>query len=785
MKFIKNVSLKWIVISVLLLIWFFSLPSPLFKDPLSLVLLDKDEQLLGARIAKDGQWRFPETDTLPSHFIDCITTFEDKRFFSHFGFDPIGFARAMQQNIKSGEIVSGGSTLTMQVIRLSRKGKSRTVFEKIIEIFLATRLELTYSKEEILKLYATYAPFGGNVVGLETAAWRYFGRAPDLLTWSEHATLAVLPNAPSLIHFGRNRKALFDKRNRLLDRLLQNGKIDSLTCELSKEEPLPEKPFPLPQLAPHLLDQIHKKFSKSKKAKVQTNIDARLQQQVNGIIDRHHNHLKFNEIHNAAAIILDVETGNTITYVGNAPNAGNQHGKSVDIITAPRSTGSILKPFLYALALEDGLITPEQILTDVPIAYGDYQPENYKRTYDGMASAKTSIARSLNIPMVNLLHEYSVPKFHSGLQKLGLTTINRPPEHYGLSLILGGAEATLEEVTGVYARMARGVVPPPVPLKGAPNGLKKDENFSTKDLQRRAPFRGTGGISAAANYHTLSAMREVERPTESGDWERFGGSQQIAWKTGTSFGFRDAWAVGVTAKYAVGVWVGNADGEGRPGLVGVKAAAPILFDIFEKLPHSDWFDPPYDEMIQLPICKNSGMRALDICPRDTQWIIPAAQKAEGCTFHKLVHLDPTEQFQVTNQCVASSEIIHKGWFVLPPVPEYYYKQKNPDYKPLPKFKEGCAGQSTGQPMQLIYPLPNSKILLPIDLDGSLKSTVFKAAHREENSTIYWHLDKQFVGQTSIFHHLELKPEPGEHQITLVDEQGGRLVRRFEVISRDE
>ncbi len=769
MNHFKRHRRKWIVISVLLIVWFFSLPRQLFKDPLSLVLLDKSEQLLGARIATDGQWRFPQIDTLPAQFIDCITTFEDKRFFNHFGFDPIGFGRAMKQNIKAGEIVSGGSTLSMQVIRLSRKGKSRTVFEKVIEIFLATRLELTYSKEEILKLYATYAPFGGNVVGLETAAWRYFGRAPELLTWSEHATLAVLPNAPSLIHFGRNRKALFEKRNRLLDRLLQNGKIDSLTCELSKEEELPAKPFRLPQLAPHLLDQIHKEFGKSQKAKVRTDINAQLQKQVNKTIDRHYNQLKFNEIHNAAAIVIDVETGSIIAYVGNVINAGKEHGRSVDIITAPRSTGSILKPFLYALALEEGLITPEQLLTDVPIAYGDYQPENYQRTYDGMASAKTSIARSLNIPMVNLLHKYSVPKFHSGLQQLGLTTINRVPEHYGLTLILGGAEATLGEITKVYAKMAQGVKPPREPLNGQGNISYHKKNI----------------LSPAANYHTLSAMREVERPTESGDWERFGGSQQIAWKTGTSFGFRDAWAVGVTAKYAVGIWVGNADGEGRPGLVGVKAAAPILFDIFEKLPHADWFDPPYDEMIQMPICKNSGMRALDICSRDTQWIIPAAQKADGCTFHKLVHLDASEQFQVTNQCVASSEMIHKGWFVLPPVPEYYYKQKNPDYKALPKFKEGCVGQSTGQPMQLIYPLPNSKILLPIDLDGTLKSTVFKAAHREESSTIYWHLDEQFVGQTSIFHHLELKPEPGGHQITLVDEQGSRLTRRFEVTGRSE
>lgn len=819
MTLIKKHRRKLLGFALLLLVWFFSLPNPLFKDPLSTILLDREGDLLGARIAADGQWRFPKVENVPQKFTDCITTFEDKRFFNHLGVDPIGFARAMQQNIRAGEIVSGGSTLTMQVIRLSRKGKSRTVFEKLIEFWLATRLELTYSKEEILKLYATYAPFGGNVVGLETASWRYFARPPKLLTWSEHATLAVLPNAPSLIHVGRNRKALFEKRNRLLDRLFEAGKIDSITCVLSKEETLPEKPFRLPQFAPHLLDRVYLlspnrpkgetfggsvsdwqvapgRIGKEGKSRFRTTINPNLQKQVTELANRRHNSLKANEIHNLATIVIEVETGEIIAYLGNAPNAGRANGEAVDIIRAPRSTGSILKPFLYAQMLDDGAILPEELINDIPVVFSGYSPENYRYTYDGIVSAKRAVSRSLNVPLVNMLQSFGVEKFHSGLQKIGLTTINRSPDHYGLSLILGGAEANLEEVTSAYASMAR-----TLSHFGENDGeylkndwrkshfLQKQSNNLSRtrfgnQRQSRATIKQSTALSAAAIYHTFEAMREVERPNESGEWERFGGSRQIAWKTGTSFGFRDAWAVGVTPKYAVGVWVGNADGEGRPGLVGVQAAAPILFDIFSLLPQkNEWFDPPFDEMIELPICRESGMRALDICPKDTVWVIASGQKAATCSFHKLIHLAANEDLQVTSKCESPDAMRHIAWFMLPPVQEHFFKNKNPEYRSLPPFRAGCKSDLTDAPMQLIYPLPNSKIYLPFDLDGKLSSVVFKAAHRNSKAKIFWHLDENFMGETIDFHHLELKPEIGWHRIVLVDESGSREEMSFEILGK--
>lgn len=421
-------------------IWYYlALPNPLFNQPTCMVLEDKRHNLLGAKIAKDGQWRFPYQAEIPDKFIQAITQFEDRRFFYHPGIDPIGIGRAFLQNIRNRKIISGGSTLSMQVIRLARKGKARTISEKIIEIILATRLELGYSKEEILALYAANAPFGGNVVGLDAAAWRYYGKTPALLSWAEAATLAVLPNSPALIHPGRNRTALLAKRNRLLDQLFKNGNLDDLTLDLAKAESIPNKPLPLPRLAPHLLDRAYQNhFAKNKESisRLTTTIDPHIQKQTNRILAKHQDQLSGNGIYNAAAIIQEVESGNIIAYVGNVVGAGAEHGEQVDVIKAPRSTGSILKPFLYAASLQDGLVFPNSLLSDVPTQMQGYKPENYHLSYDGAVTVKRALIRSLNVPFVHLLKDFGLEHFHFLLKKLQLTTISQPANYYGLPLIL-------------------------------------------------------------------------------------------------------------------------------------------------------------------------------------------------------------------------------------------------------------------------------------------------------------------------------------------------------------
>ena len=795
--FLKKHPKKTLLLAgLLLLAYLFCLPKPLFDTPTCMVLEDKNGNLLGARIAADEQWRFPPQEKIPEKFIEAITEFEDRRFFYHPGIDPLGIGRAILQNIRNRRVVSGGSTLTMQVIRLAYPGKPRTIFQKIVEMLRATRLELAYSKQEILRFYASNAPFGGNVVGLDAASWRYYGKQPALLSWAEAATLAVLPNSPALIHPGRNRATLLAKRNRLLDRLFQKGVIDQLTLELAKAETLPDKPLPLPQLAPHLLDRATFEYFSKKKGnltRLRTTIHRNLQQQSTRILQKHQQILQANGIYNAASIILEVETGDVLAYVGNVLGAGEEHGEQVDVIPAPRSTGSILKPFLYAGVLQEGQLFPNSLIADIPTQMQGYRPENYHNVYDGVVPAKTALIRSLNVPFIRILQEYGLEKFHFLLGELGLTTISKPAHYYGLPLILGGAEGSLWDITNAYTCMAR-TLNHFQKLDGqyqaddfrSPNYIFKNkkeplipQNLNPK-LLKQAPK-----LSAAAIYQAFDAMQRVERPNAEGNWEYFQSSQQIAWKTGTSIGFRDAWAVGVTPKYAVGVWVGNADGEGRPSLIGVEAAAPILFDLFDLLPTADWFLPPYDEMQQIAVCKQSGYRVLAICEADTIWAAVGGEKVKACPFHRLIHLDKNQKLQVNSACESPSNMLHQSWFVLPPVEEYYYRFRSPSYQVLPNYRIDCQDimSEDNHPMQLIYPKKMSKIYVPVDINGELSRTVFKAAHRNPESTVYWHLDNTYLGSTQSFHEMALNPSVGKHLLTLVDEKGFRLERQFEIIGK--
>ncbi|MGG9960453.1 penicillin-binding protein 1C [Ferruginibacter sp. SUN106] len=773
-----------------LLIWFyFSLPKKLFNAPTSYVIEDAAGNLLNATIAADGQWRFPYNKNVPQKFIDCITTFEDKRFFKHPGVDPVSIGRAVVKNIKNKGVVQGGSTLTMQVIRLSKQDDKRSIWNKLKESILAVRLEMSYSKKEILALYASNAPFGSNVVGLDAAAWRYYGRSADKLSWGEMATLAVLPNAPALVHPGKNRDVLLKKRNALLDKLLDAGKIDSSSCTLAKLESLPGNPLPLPQYSPHLLQRFIKDNKNlSNSTKIKTTLDGALQKNVAAIVQQHQAVSKGNGINNACALVLDVETGNTLAYVGNIYDPLNKEMESdVDVIAAPRSPGSALKPILYAAMLSDGLILPNSIIPDIPTQIGSYAPQNFDLGYDGAVPANRALARSLNIPAVKLLQQYKYQRFYETLQQCGITTLNRNADTYGLSLILGGCEVTAWDIAGVYASMAR-TLNHQTKNHGKldPNDFHPPYYIARQTTDNKQLSANNLPLDATSIYFTFQAMQEVMRPGEEGLWQQFTSSQKIAWKTGTSFGFRDGWAIGVTPKNVVAVWVGNTDGEGRPGLIGVQTAAPILFDIFRLLPNVNWFEKPKYNYSFVPVCRQSGYRANIDCPDvDTLFMPPNGTKVPQCVYHKIIHLDAKANFRVTEQCESPSAMQHKSWFILTPAMEYYYKQKNADYKVLPPFKAGCEFAETGKVMEIIYPQPDAKIYVPLEVSGQRGNTVFTAAHRRSSAKIFWSLDDNFIGTTQNFHQMALNPSPGIHIITLVDENGLSVSRQFEILEKEK
>ena len=777
LSYIKNHKIKSIIIGLCLIGYYFCLPHQLFKDPTATIITDTSDALLGAQIAKDGQWRFPHNDSIPEKFKTCIIHFEDEYFYKHPGFNPVSIFKALRDNITSGTVRRGGSTLTQQVIRLSRKGKKRTYSEKIKEIILATRLELRISKDKILSYYASNAPFGGNVVGLDAASWRYFNRNAKDLSWAESATLAVLPNAPSLIYPGKNQQRLLVKRNRLLKKLLENHILDSLTYQLSIAENLPQKPYALPQTAPHLLQKIVKSHPGKR---IQTTIDSKLQKSVSAIAKNHYNQLQENEIYNAAILVLDVKTRQVLAYIGNMPT-DKAHQKDVDIIDKPRSTGSILKPFLYAAMLDTGDLLPKTLVADVPTQFGNYNPENYNKTYDGAIPANRALSRSLNVPAVRMLQDFGLDRFHHYLKRLKLTDLKYNTNHYGLSLILGGAESNLWDLCKSYAALSSTLNHfSETSSEYFSNEFCEPTFLASKTIDFGEKTTDKTLYDAASIYFTYESLKDVNRPEGDDSWEFFDGSKQIAWKTGTSFGFRDAWAIGSTKDYVVGVWVGNADGEGRPGLVGVETAAPILFNVFGLLPESSWFSKPFDEMQKTEICEQSGYQASQYCDKvKNEFVQISGLKTKPCPFHVLIHVDLSETYQVNSSCENLKNIAHKSWFVLPPLMAHYYKTKNPFYKPLPKFREDCIGQQNIT-MSFIYPKENNHIFLPKDFDGTTNDLILKIAHSKPESTLFWYLDNTFISSTKDIHELAIIPKQGDHSITVIDEFGNEAKQYFKI-----
>lgn len=769
------------------IVFYFCLPDPLFNVPYSTSVVDRNGNLLDASIAADNQWRFPLSAEIPEKYIKSVLTFEDQYFYYHPGFNPISLIRAAIQNILAGEIVSGGSTITMQVIRMSRNNRPRTIPEKFIEIILAIRLELRHTKNEILKLYAAHAPFGGNIVGLEAASWRYFNRPPGNLSWAEVATLSVLPNQPGLIFPGKNQKILLKKRNQLLDKLTEKGFIDPLTKSLAESEPLPEFAYPLPSKTPHLLTRLMNEGNKGNAITVY--INKNLQNEANEIVEQYSHNFSANHIQNMAALVAEVSTGHVLVYIGNTHDPMRQHSNDVDIITASRSTGSILKPFLYAAEISEGMLLPDMLIPDIPTNIDGFAPKNYTKTYEGAVPASRALARSLNVPAVRMLREYRTGKFIQLLKNMGIATIDKEADYYGLSLILGGGEASLWELTSAYGSLGRilnryFIYPEPYRYNISdvhPLSLIYSGNNSIKVQGSRSSVLPAGAI-----WHMFQAMSKVYRPEEDISWQLYQSGRTIAWKTGTSYGNRDAWAIGLNSDYIVGVWVGNASGEGRPRMTGLHYAAPVMFDLFNLLPSRRWFQRPGSELVPVSICQKSGFRSSVNCDSARiEYVYKAGINAPICPYCYIVHLDRLQEYRVNSDCEKNENITVRKWFILPPVMEWYYKSANSQYEILPSYKKKCKEVSDDIPsMAMIYPEQGTRIYIPKELNGERGKAIFELAHRNSETIVYWHLDSTYLGYTKTFHQMGIKSSEGPHVITVVDENGETVRTNFYVISRE-
>lgn len=767
----------WILLGMGFIFWLFCLPRPLFDNPVSTVIESREGVLLGARIASDGQWRFPALDSVPYRFEQCVVHFEDEYFYYHPGFNPISIGKALYQNISTGKR-RGASTITQQVIRLAKKNKKRTYGEKIIELIQATRLEASSSKKEILNWYASHAPFGGNVVGLETASWRYYGVPATDLSWGQSAALAVLPNAPSLVFPGKNEIILKQKRDALLLKLFQKNIIDETTYRMAILEELPGKPHALPDFAHHLTEKLRRTAPDHR---ITTTLHIDYQLQINRIVEEYYYLFRQNQIHNLAVLVLDTSTREVLAYVGNTPTTNENH-RYVDIIDKSRSTGSVLKPFLFASMLQSGDLLPSMLVADIPTTINGYSPENFDKTFYGAVPAREALSRSLNVPAVRMLRSYGLQRFYNQLQKMKLTQMTHPADYYGLSLILGGAESSLWEVTKIYAALGS-----TLQFYTQNSSQYRSNEFvdpiyilgETVDLgnpQHYPPVLGAGAI-----YQTFESLQETNRPGREENWSFYQGAHPIAWKTGTSYGFKDAWAIGVTPDYTVGVWVGNADGEGRPGLTGILTAAPVMFDVFKVLPSQhQGFETPYDDLIQKKICTHSGYMAGLYCENiQEQWVVTHSNDSPSCPYHHLIFLEETQTFRVNSSCYPLEDIKPVSWFSLPPIQEHFYTQHHPHYRTLPPFLSGCYADNE-RILEFIFPKKAEKIILPKQFDERINEVVFKVAHQQPDAIVYWYLDENYLGRTDTFHELAVAPQPGTYVLTVVDHQGNRLQQQIEI-----
>ena len=755
-------------------------PMPRFDAPNATIVEASDGSLLGARIADDGQWRFPPSDKVPEKYEKALINYEDQWFWYHPGINPVSITRAFIKNMKAGKIIMGGSTITMQVARLAQNNPERSYAAKFSEILSALKLEIFHKKKSILLMYASNAPFGGNIVGIEAAARRYTGKSSSDLSWAEAAALAVLPNSPSLVYPGKNQVQLKNKRDKLLHKLFDRKIIDSITLVLAIDEPLPGVPEPLPSAAPHLTDY----FALHNKGEcIRSTINHALQDRVVEMLNNHQETLEENNIFNSACLIVEVRTGNVAAYAGNSTRAvTSQHSGDVDLIRAKRSTGSILKPFLYAAMQQSGELLPNSLVADIPTRFPGFTPENFDKSYSGAIPASYALSQSLNIPAVRMLSEYNTGRFLDLLRKTGFTTFTKSADHYGLSLILGGGETSLWELTGAYASLSRVL-----------SDYIRDRKYYKQEFHEPLliPSKNEKNLkeekepvfNAASIWLTYSALEKVNRPETESGWQYFSSSVRMAWKTGTSFGFRDAWALGTTPDYVIGVWAGNADGEGRPGLTGITAAAPLLFDLAAITGSENWFGMPREEMTRITVCRQSGFRAGSDCP-ETEEVDAclAGLKSPSCPYHHIIHLDKDKRYQVTSECTSADDIINEPWFVLTPAMEYYFRQKHPGYRILPPFAPGCNSGSAMPAMEFIYPSPGVKIFLPRDQEGKKMKLIPEIAHRDPTLKIFWHLDGTYLTTTRYIHHIEVVAGAGYHILTAVDEKGNSIKCGFSVVN---
>ena len=535
-----------------------------------------------------------ELDEINPQLINATLSIEDNRFKKHFGVDPFAVMRAFSLNLRNGRIISGASTISMQVIRLI-EGRKRSFPNKIIEAIHAIHLERLYSKDDILKLYLELAPYGGNIHGVKAASFRYFNKHPADLTLSECALLAGIPQSPTRLRPNRYPERAGIRRDRVLSSMLKNNYITKAQYDNAIKEPISAGNNILPFKTPHFAEFVHSRYSGTKN--IYTTLDPAIQHFAENALKETVNSLKPYGVTNGAVVVIENSTGNIRAMVGSADFFSKENSGQINGALSRRCPGSTLKPFTYALGFEQGLYTPRMILSDKPVQYNGYSPTNYDNKFRGDVSVREALVDSLNVPAVEVLNKIGYRNLYRFLRALGITTLNNLPEHYGLALTLGAGEVNLLELTNAYATLAR-------------LGVYKPYNFIEEQESQPKQI-----ISNAACYILADILSDTKRLNDIGIYRDTTIHPKIAWKTGTSYGNKDAWTVCYNPEYTIGVWLGNFSARTARALVGVDTAAPLAVKVFDWLylrKPAPWYDMP-DSIGVRRVCDASGEPIGDNC----------------------------------------------------------------------------------------------------------------------------------------------------------------------------
>ena len=813
--------------------WCFPLPKTRLHPPPSQIILDRNGKWLRAFLAEDGMWRFsrPKTDNYfhqkltPTEAVSpllhqAMLTAEDRWFYYHFGINPVSLVTALYDNIKAGEVVRGGSTITMQLARLMEP-KARNIPNKLIETFRAFQLEVTYSKSEILNFYFNMLPYGGNIVGTAAASRFYFNKPQHAISLGEAALLAAIPNSPERLRPDRFPENARHARAKVLNQLLARGQISEQQWREALQEPIPTQRHPLPFNAPHLSRMLAKgnrwNMEATADGRIYTTIDAGVQETASRILREYLNasaiagsqRLQFHGASTGAIVVMDTESRHVLAMVGSHDFFDQSASGQVNGTLAPRSPGSTLKPFVYALAIEQGLITPETLLFDVPVNYAGYEPVNYNGIYNGYVTARQALAASLNVPAVNLnarLKDVTLPAF---LKQAGISTL-APTRKYGLSIVLGGCEVNLLELTTLYAGLANMGEFGPYQIvvsnqQSAVSSQHQSENLLAESQRLKAEGSSQRLLREETSFIITEMLTTSQLPVNTvKNPEAFESTMnlpKIAWKTGTSYGHRDAWCIGYSPKLTIGVWLGNFDGKGAPMLSGVDAATPILFALFTALTGQDthrWYTTP-EQLKTREVCALTGALPSPHCPtRKSDVYIPGISSVKVCSIHKRIYVDrdtgyslcshcrnlpttgenSTEHIQGTHTSLNNIETeIFEEW----PAEAATWLAKNGFAMPvLPEHNPLCTGPISGTAPVILSPTEDTVYYIRDGVPLEQQKIQLSASTSNRTQQLFWFLDGELIFKGDAGQPYWFTPVKGAHMLTCVDAEGRSTSRPLHI-----